>query len=124
MEYKNKGKGIFLSSHILSEVERLCDRVGIIREGKLVETGTLDELRHLTRITMTVETERPLEGLEKQQGIHDILRKLNNVSFNVDSHEIGNVVTYLSGFGVKKLESVPPTLEDLFIRHYDTDGGQ
>ena len=123
MELKSKGKGIFLSSHILSEVERLCDRVGIIREGKLVETGTLSELRHLTRVTMTVETERPIEALESMEGVYGVRNQQNGVSFQVDSREIGSVVSNISKFGVTKLESTPPTLEDLFMRHYNTENG-
>ena len=118
-EQKNKGKGIFLSSHILSEVERLCDRVGIVREGKLVETGTLSELRHLTRITMNVETESPIEGLDGMKGIHGVRRHQGGITFQADSEEIGGVVAHISKFNVIKLESMPPTLEDLFMRHYD-----
>jgi len=124
MEQKNSGKGIFLSSHILSEVERLCDRVGIIREGRLVETGTLSELRHLTRITMNIATETPVEGLDGIEGVHRIHRQQDGLTFQVDSAEIGNVVSHLSKFGVKKLESTPPTLEDLFMRHYNTKVGE
>ena len=123
LEQKNKGKGIFLSSHILSEVERLCDRVGIVREGRLVETGTLSELRHLTRITMNVVTERPIEGLEDMKGVHGIREQQGGISFQVDSDEIGGVVSFISKFDVKKLESMPPTLEELFMRHYDANGG-
>ena len=122
LEQKNNGKGIFLSSHILSEVERLCDRVGIIRDGKLVETGTLNELRHLTRVTMYVATERPLEGFESVQGIHGVHTQQDGLSFQVDSSEIGNVISYISKFGVKKIESTPPTLEELFMRHYNASG--
>ena len=121
LEQKKKGKGIFLSSHILSEVERLCDKVGIIREGRLVETGTLSELRHLTRIIMTVETETPIYGLEAMSGVHGIREQQGGLSFQIDSAEIGAVVSYISQFGVKKLESTPPTLEDLFMRHYNND---
>ena len=123
LEQKNKGKGIFLSSHILSEVERLCDRVGIIREGKLVETGTLSELRHLTRIAMNVVTEKPIDGLEYLKGIHGIREQQGGISFQVDSEKIGDVVSFISKFNIKKLDSMPPTLEELFIRHYDTNGG-
>ena len=123
LEQKNKGKGIFLSSHILSEVERLCDRVGIIREGRLVETGTLSELRHLTRITMNVVTEKPIDGLEHIRGVHGIHEQQDGISFQVDSDEVGGVVSHISKFNVKKLESMPPTLEELFIRHYNTNGG-
>jgi len=122
LEQKNNGKSVFLSSHILSEVERLCDRVGIIREGRLVETGTLSELRHLTQITMYVETERPLEELEKVSGVCEVCAQQDGVLFKVDSAEIGNVVSYISRFGVKKLESIPLTLEELFMRHYSISG--
>ncbi|MCL1859801.1 MAG: ABC transporter ATP-binding protein [Oscillospiraceae bacterium] len=124
LEQKNNGKAIFLSSHILSEVERLCDRVGIIREGKLVETGTLDQLRHLTRVMITVATENPIEDLNGLNGVHDIEERHGGLNFQVDSHEIGNVISHIAKFGVKKLESTPPTLEDLFMRHYNTDGGE
>lgn len=124
LEQKKNGKSIFLSSHILSEVERLCDRVGIIREGKLVETGTLNELRHLTRITMNVETEKPLDGLAHINGVFDVSKQPNGLTFAVDSSEIGTVISYLAPYGIKKLESTPPTLEDLFMRHYNTNGGK
>ena len=123
-EQKNNGKIIFLSSHILHEVERLCDRVGIIREGRLVETGTLSELRHLTRAQMTIETVTPVEGLEGLKGVHNIIRADGTAcSFQVDSDEIGNVVSHISKFELKKFESAPPTLEDLFMRHYGAGGG-
>lgn len=117
-EQKNNGKTILLSSHILSEVEKLCDRVSIIREGKIIETGTLSELRHLTNITMTVDTLNPIENLAQIKGISDIQAQKHGFSFQVESSEIGNVVTELSRYGITKLESAPPTLEDLFMRHY------
>ena len=120
LEQKNNGKGVFLSSHILSEVERLCDRVGIIREGKLVETGTLSEMRHLTRNTIHVETAKIVEGIENFTGIFDLHRNANALTFQVDGNEIGAVISHLSQYDIKKLESMPPTLEDLFMLHYDT----
>ncbi|MCL2677550.1 MAG: ABC transporter ATP-binding protein [Clostridiales bacterium] len=122
LELKREGKGVFLSSHILSEVERLCDRVGIIREGKLVETGTLAELRHLTRNTVHAETARPADNLESLKGIHDLHISQNKLSFQVDGDEIGAVMAHLIPFGVKRFESAPPTLEDLFMLHYSTGG--
>jgi len=118
LEQKNLGKGVFLSSHIMSEVEQLCDRVGIIRKGKLVEKGTLSELRHLTRVTMSVETEKPIKGLAGLSGVHEVTEKLNGTTFHVDSAEVGRVIEHIVKFGVKKLESAPPSLEDLFMRHY------
>lgn len=123
-EQKNNGKTILLSSHILSEVERLCDRVSIIREGRIMETGTLGELRHLTNITMTVDTVNPIENLGQMKGISDIKRQHHSFSFQVESAEIGNVVAELSRYNITKLESAPPTLEDLFMRHYGGAGNE
>jgi len=121
MEQKQQGKGVFLSSHIMSEVERLCDRVGIIRDGEVVQTGTLDELRHLTRYAMTVDTERTVEGLDKLEGVHDIARASYGLHFYVDTAKMGAVISHLNGFGIRKLESVPPSLEELFMQHYKKD---
>ena len=121
-EEKKKGKTILLSSHILSEVERICDRVGILREGKIVETGTLEELRHLTSTTMTIETRLPVEHLETLAGVSDIMREGNKITFHVDSEETEQIITYLSKFGVQKIESTPATLEDLFMRRYNANG--
>jgi len=123
IEQKNKGKSVFLSSHIMSEVERLCDRVGIIRDGKLVETGTLNDLRHLTRYHMDVVTMREPEGLEKIKGIHNISFKQKSVRFEVDTEELDTVIRYLCQFGIQKMESAPPSLEELFMRHYGTSTG-
>jgi len=118
LDVKGKGKGVFLSSHIMSEVERLCDRVGIIREGELVQVGTLDELRHLTRYAMTVATEKPIEGLEQLPGVHNVHEELHGLCFHVDVDKMGAVINHLNQFGIKKLDSSPPTLEELFMQHY------
>lgn len=117
-EQKNNGKTVLLSSHILSEVEKLCDRVSIIRNGKIIETGTLSELRHLTNTTITIATVKPIDNLDKIKGISGIKKQNDSFSFQVETAEIGNVITQLSGYGITKLESAPPTLEDLFMRHY------
>jgi len=119
LEQKNMGKGVFLSSHIMSEVEQLCDKVGIIKNGKIVDTGTLGELRHLTRVNMKVETDRPIEGLANLVGIHNIKEAKEGVEFQVDYESVGAAVELVSKFGVKKFESAPPTLEELFMSHYD-----
>jgi len=118
LEVKGRGNGIFLSSHIMSEVERLCDRVGIIRNGELVQVGTLDELRHLTRYAMTVTTERTIEGLDKLPGIYNIHQEQHGLCFHVDIDKIGSVVDHINRFGIKKIDSSPPTLEELFMQHY------
>ncbi|MDQ0255287.1 ABC-2 type transport system ATP-binding protein [Evansella vedderi] len=118
-EAKNTGKSVLLSSHVLSEVERLCDRVGIIREGKMIESGSLGELRHLTRTNLYVETIRPMDSLASLQGVHELVKEGEAFSFQVDSEHLDNIIQYISQFGVTKLESAPPTLEDLFMRHYE-----
>lgn len=122
MDAKNEGKSILLSSHILSEVERLCDKVGIIRQGQIIETGTLDELRHLTRTSLLVETKQPIPALGNVNGVRDIVMKDQALSFQVDTGELDNVMKYISQFGIVKLESAPPTLEDLFMSHYEGVG--
>jgi len=124
MEAKKEGKSILLSSHILSEVEKLCDRVSIIRQGKIIESGTLEDLRHLTRTSMVLETKEPIKGLKDLKGVYDIQEKDGTVYFQIDSEELDHVIKYISPFGIMKLESAPPTLEDLFMRHYKGHGGE
>ncbi|WP_010098391.1 ABC transporter ATP-binding protein [Ornithinibacillus scapharcae] len=121
-EVKDAGKSVLLSSHILSEVEKLCDRVGIIRQGKIIETGTLNELRHLTRTNLVVETKKPITNLLSLPGVHEIEGNGHAASFQVDSEQLDSVVKHISQFGVVKLESAPPTLEDLFMQHYEGAG--
>ena len=119
LEAKQAGKSVLLSSHILSEVEKLCDRIGIIRQGEIIESGTLSELRHLTRTNLVVETKQPITSLSELKGIHDIVKKDKTVSFQVDSEELDTIIKHISQFEIVKLESAPPTLEDLFMRYYD-----
>jgi len=118
LDAKRSGKSVLLSSHILSEVEKLCDRVGIIRQGQIIETGTLDELRHLTRTHLTIKTKEPFTSLNKLKGIHHLEEKGSELTFQVDTEEMDTVIRYIAKFGILKLESAPPTLEDLFMRHY------
>ncbi|MGO3080278.1 MAG: ABC transporter ATP-binding protein [Lactococcus lactis] len=115
---KAAGKAIILSSHILSEVEKLADRVAVIRKGEIVETGTLDDLRHLTRYQYKVETEQEAVGLKELSSVHDLQIKENEATFQADSDAIDEILNTLLLYGVKKLEATPPTLEDLFMRHY------
>jgi ABC-2 type transport system ATP-binding protein len=117
-EVKAAGKSVLLSSHILSEVEKLCDRIAIIREGKIIETGTLSEMRHLTRTNLTIKTKEPVTSLDEIKGVHNLQEQDGELSFQVDTEEIDGVIRYLSQFGIVKLESAPPTLEDLFLRYY------
>ncbi|MBO1003658.1 ABC transporter ATP-binding protein [Pseudogracilibacillus auburnensis] len=119
LKVKNSRKSVLLSSHILSEVEKLCDRIGIIRDGQIIETGSLTQLRHLTRTNLQVETKTPITGLEKVSGIHNIAGKDLSISLQVDTEQLDSVIKHISDFGISKLESAPPTLEDLFMRHYE-----
>lgn len=122
LEAKEQGKSVLLSSHILSEVERLCDKVSIIRDGKIIEAGNLNDMRHLTRTVLVVETKEPMPNLHEVPGIHDIEQKDNALQFHVDTDRLAEVMNYMSPFGIVKLESAPPTLEDLFMRHYESHG--
>nr|WP_144927520.1 ABC transporter ATP-binding protein [Paenibacillus bovis] len=117
-EVKDRGKSVLLSSHILSEVEKLCDKVAIIRQGKIIETGTLNELRHLTRTNLVIQTREPLPHLHEVKGVHNLQENGSELKFQVDTEELDTVIRYISPFGILKLESAPPTLEDLFMRHY------
>ncbi|GGP13085.1 ABC transporter ATP-binding protein [Oceanobacillus neutriphilus] len=117
-EVKEAGKTVLLSSHILSEVEKLCDRVAIIRKGKIIERGTLDDLRHLTRMQIQVETREAPEGLTKLSGVHQLEESGRWISFQADTDHMEEIINYLNKYGVRKMESTPPTLEDLFMRHY------
>ena len=116
---KDRGRTVLLSSHILSEVEALCDRVSIIRSGAVVETGTLTELRHLTRTAITAELDALPPGLlAAAPGVHDLVAEGNRVQFDVDSAELDRSLRILVGGGVRSLTATPPTLEELFLRHY------
>jgi ABC-2 type transport system ATP-binding protein len=116
-----EGRTVLLSSHILSEVEALCDRVSIIRQGRTVETGTLDELRHLTRTSISAELAAPPQGLADVPGVHDLVVQGLRVRFQADPVELDGVLRRLTAFGVRSLVSRPPTLEELFLRHYEAD---
>jgi ABC-2 type transport system ATP-binding protein len=117
-ELAAEGRSVLLSSHILDQVERLCDRVTIIRRGRCVQSGTLTELRHLTRTTVSATTERPAISLADLPGVHGFESTDGRVTFDVDSDRLGEVVAQLASFGVTSLTSHPPTLEELFLRHY------
>ncbi len=121
-EAKAEGKSVLLSSHILSEVEKLCDKVSIIRQGKIIESGSLSELRYLTRIQLVLETKEPLPDMRELKGVHDFEKDENEVRFQVDADQLDDIIRYVSSYGVVRLECAPPTLEDLFMRHYEGEG--
>ncbi|MEU9188531.1 ABC transporter ATP-binding protein [Streptomyces sp. NPDC048484] len=121
-EERDRGRTILLSSHILSEVEELCDRVSIIRKGVTVETGSLSDLRHLTRTSVTAELVNTPDGLAALPGVHSLDVQGVRVKLQVESDQLNAVLRSLTESGVRSLTSTPPTLEELFLRHYQEDG--
>ena len=118
-EERPRGRTLLLSSHILSEVEHLCDRVTIIKDGHMVETGTLAELRHLTRTHVEAVLLGPVPtDLVALTGVHDLVVDGPKVTCEVDDGHLGSLLERLTAIGVSTLLSAPPTLEELFLRHY------
>jgi ABC-2 type transport system ATP-binding protein len=120
---KQDGATILLSSHILSEVEELCDRVTIIRAGRTAETGTLSDLRHLTRTNFSVVTTVDVGAVASLEGVHDAHRIGDRLVFDVESDFLQPVLAVLASSGVHALTVAPPSLEDLFLRHYGDRSG-
>ncbi|MEU4333328.1 ABC transporter ATP-binding protein [Micromonospora lupini] len=118
---KADGRTVLLSSHILAEVEALCDRVTIIRNGRDVETGTLSELRHLRRTSIEAELTGPVDGLGQLTGVHDLRVDGQRVRFDVEDVALDVALHRLTEIGVRSLVSQPPTLEELFLRHYQAE---
>lgn len=117
-EVKAQGRTVLLSSHILAEVEALCDRLSIIRLGRTVQSGTLQELRHLTRTSIKADLRTPAVGLDTLPGVYSLEIRDSQVRFEVDSDQLDAVVRRLGELGVRSLESHPPTLEEMFLRQY------
>ncbi|TDE36530.1 ABC transporter ATP-binding protein [Actinomadura sp. 6K520] len=117
-EARDAGRTVLLSSHILAQVEALADRVSIIRGGRIVETGTLTELRHLTRTTVTATTDRDARDLAGLPGVHDLRTENGRIRFDVDGDNMAAVVRRLGELDVHALTAHPPTLEQLLLRHY------
>jgi ABC-2 type transport system ATP-binding protein len=116
---KQRGdRTVLLSSHLLAEVEALCDRLTIIRDGRTVETGTLDDLRHLTRTSIQAELAGPPDGLAALAGVHGLRTDNGKVRFDVDTAALEPALRTLVQVGVRSLVSQPPSLEELFLRHY------
>ncbi|MFB9732858.1 ABC transporter ATP-binding protein [Ornithinimicrobium kibberense] len=121
--WRGDGRTVLLSSHILSEVEHLCDRVSIIRAGRVVESGTLAQLRHLTRTQVEVELGGPVpQELCAAPGVHDAIVDGHRLTCQVDDTALGDLLARLTPLGVRSLRTSPPTLEQLFLRHYDGTG--
>ena len=117
-EVKAAGRSVLLSSHIFAEVERLADRVTIIREGLTVESGSIAELRHLTRTQVTAVLDGGTGGLEAMPGVHDLVTVDRHVTFAVDEVELPAVLAAVAALRPRSLVANPPSLEELFLRHY------
>jgi ABC-2 type transport system ATP-binding protein len=121
-EQRKRGVTVLLSSHILSEAEALSDRVSIIRHGRVVETGTLAELRHLTRTSVTADVGSVPDALQSLPGVHEVAISPHGdgsrIVCEVDSTAVETLLGVLSGAGIRNLVAAPPTLEELFLRHY------
>jgi ABC-2 type transport system ATP-binding protein len=115
---RSRGRTVLLSSHILAEVEALCDRVSIVRAGVVVESGSMADLRHLTRTSIDVVVAQPIVGLDAVAGVHAVDVDGERARFDVDTARLDDVVRFLAPLGVRSLVSRPPTLEELFLRHY------
>ncbi len=120
-EAKDQGRTVLLSSHILAQVEALADRISIVRQGRIVESGSLKDLRHMTRTTFVVDTDRPAGALAHVDGVHGLTAVDGQVSFQVDGDRVETVVREISELGVRSLVAHPPTLEQLLMRHYGED---
>lgn len=123
-EQQRRGRTVLLSSHILAEVEELCDRVTIIRDGRAVDSGTLADLRHLTRTSIKAELTGPADGLAGLPGVHELRTEHGQVCFEVEAGALDPALRHLGSIGVRSLVSRPPTLEELFLRHYDRSGAE
>jgi ABC-2 type transport system ATP-binding protein len=117
-EVASRGAAVLLSSHILAEVEKLCDNVTIIRSGRAVKSGSLDELRHLMRTTVTVRTRGDSQTLDQLPYVHDFTREDGQVRFSVDREDLDFTMEHLTDLGIEELIVTPASLEDLFLREY------
>jgi ABC-2 type transport system ATP-binding protein len=122
-EERHEGRTILLSSHILAEAEALSDRVTIIRAGRVVETGTLAEMRHLTRNLVDAELAGPV-SLAGLPGVHDLVTDGPRLRCEVDQAALNDVLARLTSAGVRSLTCRPPTLEELFLRHYSSSSSE
>ncbi|MFC4335796.1 ABC transporter ATP-binding protein [Salininema proteolyticum] len=116
-----QGTTVLLSSHIMSEVEQLCDHVSIIRKGRIVESGTLAQLRHLTRTEVRAGLAGPVNGLDSLEGVHELTVEDGRLSAKVDPQALTPVMAALSEAGLENLTVEPPSLEEMFLRYYDDE---
>ncbi|OMC37766.1 ABC transporter ATP-binding protein [Mycobacterium sp. GA-1841] len=117
-EVSEQGAAVLLSSHILAEVEKLCDNVTIIRSGRTVRSGTLAELRHLMRTKVTARTRADGRALQNTPYVHDFASRDGAVTFSVDRGDLEFALEHLTDLGIDELTVAPASLEDMFLREY------
>lgn len=120
---RSQGRTVLLSSHILGEVEKLCDTVTIIRDGRAVESGTLESLRHLRRSNVHATITGSPETLKGLSGVTDLTVDAGQVTFGLDHEHLGTVMPHLSTLGLQDMVVTPPSLEEIFLRHYGDGPG-
>ena len=120
-ELASQGRTIFLSSHILAEVEKLCGYVTIIKDGLIVESGSMSELRQFSRLVVNAECKRPVVDL-KMPGIYGLRKDGNKISFSVEASALNEALMLLTEYETISLHCAPPELEDLFMHYYSKDG--
>lgn len=120
-QLSRSGRTVLLSSHVLAEVEAVCDHVSIVRAGRLIESGSLSSMRHLSRTTLIVKLERPAPDLPE---LHDITRRDRTIQATVDTEAIPALMNSLVTYGIETLEVRPPSLEEMFMQHYREDPAQ
>src|SRR5699024_3836383 len=119
IQAKNAGKTILLSSHILSEVEKLADRIAIIRNGKIIESGSMAELRHITRMEYIIDTDDDITALKHRSFVHEFSESPDGYHLFIDNEKIPEFLKYLKLYNLKSLTTAPPRLEDIFMRYYE-----
>lgn len=117
LELKKQGKTVFLSSHILSEVEKVCDKIAIIKEGKIIDTGSLEQMRHLTKTKVSIKSIRNLNL--NIDGITNIKKENNQITFLVESNKLNEILKILTNYNITYFQATPPTLEELFLNYYE-----
>ena len=119
IKLKEENKTVLLSSHILSEVEKLADRIAIIRDGEIIEAGTMNDLRHITRVEYIIETDDNIDALRHQKFIYDFSSDSDGYHMFIDNSDIPQFLRYLKIYNLKSLKTTPPKLEDIFMRYYE-----
>ncbi|QCY45914.1 ABC transporter related protein [Glutamicibacter creatinolyticus] len=123
-EAAERGTAVLLSSHLLAEVEKLCSHVTIIRDGRSVESGTLQQLRHLTRSDVVLSSDIPLERLRGLQGVEAVHQEQGLIRFSIEQQRVAGLLRVLGGYTVHSFSCTPPSLEELFLHHYQAGAGR